>query len=131
MEASNPRIPVMKKPASLMEVGPNGNDLASQAVARHPVDDLQRHLVANPFQNMEYVRSVYGSGLAMRLATEQKIAMEQERAGTNLPSANMYREICSGQDVQLDFGDFLSLPEYRPDAKKVNHHRIMESQLGM
>ena len=125
MEASNPQIPVMKQPASLMEVGPNGNDLASHAVARHPVDDLQRAPVGQ--HSIQYVRSVYGSGLAMRLATEQKIAMEQERTG----GSSLFREICTGKDVQLDFADFLSLPEYRPDVQKISHHKIMESQLGM
>lgn len=125
------RIPIVTKPASMMEVGPNGNNLASVAASRHPVDDLQRKLDVNPFQNLEYVRHVYGSGLAMRLATEQKVALEQERGAAGLPSSGLYRDIVTGNDVKLDFADFLSLPEYRPDVATISPHATMERRLGM
>ena len=35
-------IPVMNKPADMMEVGPNGNNLQAAARKRHPVEVLQR-----------------------------------------------------------------------------------------
>ena len=124
------RIPEMHRPASLMETGLNGNNLAAQATARHPVDDMQRRRATNPFESLEYVRSVYGSGLAMRLATEQKIANQQDELSP-LMTTNLYREIVTGNDVQLDFGDFLSLPEHRPDMVKETPHAFMERKLGM
>jgi Proteasome maturation factor UMP1 len=125
-------IPIMNKPASLMEVGPNGNNLAAAAASRHPVDDLQRTMQQNPFCNLDYVRHVYGSGLAMRLATEQKIAAQHEQRGAaGIPNSGLYRDIVAGRDVQLDFADFLSLPENRPDVMKSNPHAVMERQLGM
>lgn len=137
----SPSIPVMKKPVSSMEVGPNGNNLAASATSRHPVDDLQRRVRlqgltgssnGNPFQNLEHVRRMYGSGLAMRLATGQKLAVEQDRsAPAGLPSSGLYREIVTGQDVQLDFTDFLSLPEFQPEITKENPHKYMEQHLGM
>ena len=124
------RIPEMHKPASLMETGVNGNNLAAQAAARHPVDNLQRQQQANPFGSLEYVRTVYGSGLAMRLATEQKIAAQQDDL-TPLSTTNLYREIVTGADVQLEFGDYLSLAEHRTDMVKETPHAFMERKLGM
>jgi hypothetical protein len=35
-------IPVMNKPVNMMEVGPNGNNLAASAMRRHPVEELQQ-----------------------------------------------------------------------------------------
>lgn len=125
------RIPMMNKPASLMEAGPNANNLAASAATRHPVDDLQRTMQANPFLDLEFVRHVYGSGLAMRLATEQKIALQQDRGAMGLPSSGLYRDIVTGNDVKMDFADFLSLPSYRPDLSRESPHAAMERQLGM
>lgn len=125
-----PRIPEMHQPASLMERGLNSNNLAAHATARHPVDDMQRRRQTNPFESLEYVRHVYGSGLAMRLATEQKIANQFDDL-TPLATTNLYREIVTGTDMQLDFGDFLSLPEHRPDMVKETPHAFMERKLGM
>jgi hypothetical protein len=132
-----PRIPEMTQPASLLEHGPNGHNLAAQATARHPVDDLQRSAGGQQQQpNLAYVRAVYGSGLAMRLATEQKIAAQQEALAPPMMATNhtnLYREIVSGQDVQLGFEDFLSLPQHQPhySNKDSSPHAWMERQLGM
>jgi len=125
-----PSIPA--QPEHKFEDGPNSNNFAATAVGRHPVDDLQRTINENPFQNLEYVRHVYGSALAMRLATEQKIAGEQHIPGSvPIARANLYKEVVSGQDVQLDFSDFLSLPQNCPDAVEKMPHSVMEAHLGM
>lgn len=124
-------IPLMNKPANLMELGPNGNNLAAAAQSAHPVDAMQRRSVGSKTSHLEHVRHVYGSGLAMVLATEQKIAIQQERMAHGLPSSNLYRDIVSGTDVQLDFSDFLTLPENQPGLPKENPHKVMEYQLGM
>lgn len=122
-------IPVMQKPASLMEVGPNGNNLAAAAASQHPVDHLQQRMVQH--NSIEYASHMYGSGLAMRLATEQRLAADFNRGAMGLPQSNMYRDIVTGNDTKLDFADFLSLPEYRPDVSKANPHAVMEHQLRM
>jgi hypothetical protein len=125
-------IPVMSQAASLMHVGPNGNNLAATAQSRHPVDQLQRHNSNN--NNADYqssVRHMYGSGLAMTLATERAIAMAQERGAAGLPSSGLYADIVSGNDGKLDFADFLNRAEYRPDLPKENPHLAMERQLRM
>lgn len=88
---------------------------------------------AQPFGNLEFVRHVYGSGLAMRLATEQKIAREQQimARAPGFDSSNVFGEIVSGKDTTIDFQDFLSLPENRPTDPLENPHLVMERTLGM
>lgn len=83
--------------------------------------------------NLNFVRSVYGSGLAMRLATEQKIAREQnlEARAPGLESSNLFGEIVSGRDTTIDFADYLSLPQNRPMVVKENPHAVIEHRLGM
>lgn len=121
------QIPMMNKPVSMMEYGPNSQNLAAAAAARHPVDQLQR--TTAPAVDLDYVRHVYGSGLAMRLATEHKIAAQQD--GGPLASTNIYRDVVSGNDLKLDFGDYLSLPEHRPDVARENLHLSAERKLGL
>jgi len=130
---STPTIPMMDRPLSMMEVGPNGNNLAARAQARHPIDEMQRATSApGKFQDLAFVRHVYGSGLAMRLATEQKIAaQEMMSTAPGIRSAGLYGDIVTGNDTKFTFRDYLSLPEYRPDVKKQNLHVALERQLGM
>ena len=42
MASESNSIPVMYKPANMMEAGPNGNSLQSAAARSHPVDMMQR-----------------------------------------------------------------------------------------
>ena len=132
------QIPVMQRPVSLMEHGPNSQNLAAMAQARHPVDQMQRREQQQPSGgvDLDFVRHVYGSGLAMRLTTEQKIAVQQEQAslvplhhGSN--SGSLYREIVTGQDMKLDFADYLSLPEHQPEMPRENLHLAAERKLGL
>lgn len=130
MDDETTQIPLMQQPASLMQVGPNGNNLAASAAARHPVDQLQQQMEQHT--SVDFARHVYGSGLAMRLATEKKLAVQSTLAGAaGLPQSNLYSDIVTGNDTKLDFRDFLSLPEYRPDVTKENPHAVMEHQLRL
>jgi Proteasome maturation factor UMP1 len=138
---SSETIPVMKQPVSMMETGANGTNLASAATARHPVDLLQRQTVGmHPYRNIGFARHVYGSGLAMVLATEQKIANDERqqnqliglyRGGAASGYNSVYGDIVTGQDVNIEFTDYLSMPEYQPDLPKQSPHSNMERALGM
>merc|ERR1712070_1208569 len=111
-----------------MEVGPNGQHLAARAAARHPVDQMQRS-IRHPYRDLTFARRVYGSGLAMTLATEQKNAAHESHS-LGLPSSGVYSDIVMGNDVKIDFSDFLSLPENRPDIKVETLHTTMNDSLG-
>lgn len=123
-------MPVLKEAKVDLLSGANSNNLAASTLSRHPVDDLQRKLHANPFEDLQAVRHIYGTGLAMRLATERKIAAQEENEA-GLPSAGLYRDIVTGNDTRIDFKDFLSLPEHRPDATVESPHMRLEHKLGM
>jgi Proteasome maturation factor UMP1 len=145
-------IPRLSKPVSVMDAGLNADRLSHSAAAKHPVLNLQ-HQVNDPYRDLATVRHVYGSALAMILATERSTAMQQAQmnqfhgrgnVGTSsalpLASASLYGEITQGNDVDLQFEDFLGLPQDRPDMasasggggpSSVLPHTSMERQLGM
>jgi Proteasome maturation factor UMP1 len=122
----------MNLPVNLMEAGPNGNNLAVSASENHPVDDLQRR--RSIYDDLDDVRRIYGSGLAMRLATERQMA---SKVGGRLPgmdnvdSSNIMLETLLGTDTTLEFQDFLSRPEQLPVARVTSPHKAMEQKLGL
>mmetsp|Transcript_6375 Transcript_6375/g.10574 ORF Transcript_6375/g.10574 Transcript_6375/m.10574 type:complete len:132 (-) Transcript_6375:412-807(-) len=127
-------IPIVQEPVKTMETGPNGHSLATAATQRHHVDDLQRRSAL--YDDLVDVRRIYGSGLAMRLATERQMA---SKVGGRLPgmesvsvdSSNILLETLLGTDTKLDFGDVLSRPEHMPVARVNSPHVAMEHRLGL
>jgi hypothetical protein len=84
----------------------------------------------------EEVRRLYGSGFAMKLATERRIAnqMTVGSIGGGIPSQNnVMGDILSGKDMHIGFEDTLGLPEFRPIINKMHEdpHMMMENKLGM
>lgn len=84
----------------------------------------------------EEVRRLYGSGFAMKLATERRIANQMtvgSIAGGIPSSNNVMGDILSGRDMQIGFEDTLGLPEFRPIINKMQEdpHMMMERKLGM
>ena len=82
----------------------------------------------------EEVRNLYGSGFAMKLATERRMA---QQLGSNdvagIPGSNMMMDILTGDDMKVEFEDILNLPEHRPNFVKHQEdpHAMMERKLGM
>ena len=84
----------------------------------------------------EEVRRLYGSGFAMKLATERRLASQMTvgSIGGGIPSSNnVMGDIISGRDMHIGFEDTLGLPEYRPVMNKTHEdpHMVMERKLGM
>eukprot|EP00540_Astrosyne_radiata_P022369 CAMPEP_0116864862 /NCGR_PEP_ID=MMETSP0418-20121206/25061_1 /TAXON_ID=1158023 /ORGANISM="Astrosyne radiata, Strain 13vi08-1A" /LENGTH=133 /DNA_ID=CAMNT_0004500137 /DNA_START=145 /DNA_END=546 /DNA_ORIENTATION=+ len=129
-------IPVMTKPVNYMEVGPNGNNLAAAAVKRHPVDTLQQQQQQQSHEDFEQVRLVYGSGLAMRLATERQLGRQ---LGGRLPGmegaygerSNVMLETLMGTDTTLSFEDYMMRPEDQPVASVPDPHTAMARKLNL
>lgn len=128
------QIPVIRTPVNMMEEGPNSNNLASQGLQRHPVDEMQRAQQSNRFDDLEDVRRIYGSALAMRLATERQMAMN---VGGRLPGmdalggpSNVMFETVMGTSTYIDFADFIGRPEDMPISSVKNPHAAMETKLG-
>lgn len=139
---------MMRSPAHAMSCGPNGDNLAAQARQIHPVDRMQRSSAAvgssSPL-DLDAIRRLYGSALAMRLSTERRLA---SGVGGRLPGMDAAPEshamldALTGDDLTLDFGDYLNLPEHRPDdalGKRAGNgpvvdagpHAAMEARLGL
>lgn len=118
----------------MMQAGPNGLNFAAAASQNHFVDDLQRR--SSVYEDIDCVRRIYGSGLAMRLATERQMA---SKVGGRLPgmegaivdSSNIALETLLGTDTKLDFQDVLSRPEHLPIATVKSPHQAMEQKLGL
>jgi hypothetical protein len=79
----------------------------------------------------EDVRRLYGSGFALTLSAERRMAQEMGGRGVvGLPSSNRMHDILSGDDMKIGFEDILSLPENRPLFVKQQEdpHAAMESK---
>lgn len=124
-------IPMMRSPANQMETGPNGNNLAAAATQNHPVDSIQRSGAARGFLDLDGVRRLYGSGLAMRLATERQLASQTATRLPGMPESNLDMEIVTGNDVMLDFEDVLGRPEDAPIAFVKDSHSAMQRKMGL
>ena len=84
----------------------------------------------------EEMRRLYGSGFAMKIATERRIANQLSvgSIGGGIPSSNnVMSDILSGRDMHIGFEDTLGLPEHRPIINKMHDdpHMMMERKLGM
>jgi len=125
-----PKIPIIKKPVSLMETGPSGSNFAVAAAERHPVDTMQRQGMtgSNPYKDLSFIRSMYGSGMAMELAAERQMARQEKAMGLS-QIGSIYEDIVSGTDTSVQFADFMSLPDNRPELPKSVLHVSMERQL--
>ena len=123
-------IPVMRSPVNQMESGPNGSNLAAQATVKHPVDNIQRS-GARGFLDLDGVRRLYGSGLAMRLATERQLASQAGGRLPGMPESKLALDTVTGNDVMIDFGDVLGRPEDAPVAFVKDPHTAMQRKLGL
>ncbi|KAL7542470.1 hypothetical protein ACHAXR_011807 [Thalassiosira sp. AJA248-18] len=136
----------MRKPTDEMSTGLNSSNLAAAALQRHPIDRMQKANAGNGSTqsplDLDAIRRLYGSGLAMRLATERQMAL---KVGGRLPGLDAHPdsramfETLTGDDTAIGFGDFLNLKRNRPEAARefgagaVEEvpHNVMESRLGL
>ncbi|KAJ1459006.1 hypothetical protein M885DRAFT_512142 [Pelagophyceae sp. CCMP2097] len=95
---------------------------------RHP---LEARVKQNEREAKLYdARVMYGSALAMRLASEDAMACEVGRL-PGLPSSNVMFETVRGIDEQISFADILNIPQHAPEAPRVSIHALAERQFGI
>jgi Proteasome maturation factor UMP1 len=125
----SPKIPVVSMHKSASESGLNVGNLAIAAAERHPVDVMQRSgPTTNPYQDLNFVRSVYGSGIAMEMAAERQLARAENDLGMS-KIGGLYEDIVTGNQSNLQFSDFMSLPDNRSELPKSVFHLSMDRQL--
>jgi hypothetical protein len=87
--------------------------------------------------DMDGVRRLYGSAFAMRLASERSYAAQ---AGGRLPgmdanpSSNIVMDTITGDDISMDFTDYLNVQQNRPEplrSTRYGVHSAMETRLGL
>mmetsp|Transcript_38865 Transcript_38865/g.94099 ORF Transcript_38865/g.94099 Transcript_38865/m.94099 type:complete len:147 (+) Transcript_38865:146-586(+) len=140
-------IPVMNKPVNAMDAGANAGNLAAAALKRHPMEEQQQR---NAMQRVSFVetneeeeiRRLYGSGFAMKLATERRLAQNMMAGSisvgggtvlSNASTSNLMTDILTGRDQRIGFEDTLGLPEFRPTFNRAQEdpHLAMEQTLRL
>lgn len=92
--------------------------------------------------DLDAIRRLYGSGLAMRLATERKMAQNvggrlMGHGMNNGGAKNVMYEAVTGDDMTIQFGDYLNLEQNRPivglegNDSNVGVHTAMERKFGL
>jgi Proteasome maturation factor UMP1 len=136
MDASTPKIPIYTKQDNALEADVNTGNYAVAVAERHPIDVLQQRTrsnviattTVNPYQDLNFVRSIYGSGLAMEMAAERQYVQKERNMGMH-KIGNIYEDIVLGNDVTMQYTDFMSLPDHRIELPKSVFHISMDRQL--
>ena len=141
-------IPILKSPTDTLTHGLNSNNLAAQAVHSHPIDQMQRSSHASSHNSsssldLDSIRRLYGSALAMRLSTERHLA---STVGGRLPGLDAHvnskcmLDTLTGEDVSVEFGDYLNVVQERVESSLGGGggrkggdlpHGAMEVKLGL
>jgi len=82
--------------------------------------------------DLDMIRSIYGSGLAMRLATERRMACQVGGRILGSHESQVMYETVTGMDTTLDFSDFLGRPSDNPEGNALETaHTWMERKLQL
>lgn len=104
---SSRELPVYTGPVDHLRHG--FRSLESEFVAPHPVQRLQTASANSGawVRKLDTVRRIYGSHMAMRLATEKE-TFSRNRRLPGLESSNIALQTLMGTDETVDFQDFLN-----------------------
>ena len=126
----NGGLPVFSGASDHMRLGFRSLE-TEMGVAQHPVRAIQKKSDSSLWSSkLDQVRRVYGSSLAMRLATEKQIFDRSHRLG-DLESSKIMRDTMIGMDDKIQFEDVLNIPSERVDIPKLSIHSQMEIKLGL
>lgn len=97
----------------------------------HEVSPLAQHLKQSDEHSeaLERARVMFGSGLAMRLASEEAMASEVARL-PGLPSSLVMKETVCGDIDRIDFSH-LNVPADKPVAPRLSLHERAEAKFGI
>eukprot|EP01035_Chromulina_nebulosa_P024060 gene24060-31250_t len=120
-------LPMLSAPVDQMRVGINTME-GSYGSSQH---NLQKQLSDDRswIRKLESTRRVYGSHMAMRLATEREIFGKSQLG--DLRCSRIGLLTMQGMDERIGFEDFLNDPLQRPEMPMLTVHSQMEVQLGI
>lgn len=96
--------------------------------------DFSAHDSTTETFDLDAVRRLYGSGLAMTLMTERRLAAA---AGGRLPGmdatpdCHAMLDTVTGNDMKMGFEDVLNRAEFRPEEQFRSVHAKIESQFNL
>lgn len=116
-------LPIAQGPSNLLQDG--FQSLEAQMNAPHPVQSIESRAESSDLrERLQRVRSIYGSHLAMRLATEKDMFSRPRRL-PGLQSSRASLEVVMGTENRIEFSDYLNDPKNRPDAPRVDLHDVI------
>lgn len=117
-------LPIAAGPSDLMRHG--FSSLEAKLNAPHPVQEIESRAEALDMRaKLKRVRAIYGSHMAMRIATEKAVFSRPRRLpGLHQSSAGL--DIVMGRENTIEFSDYLNDPRERADLPKVNFHDVVE-----
>lgn len=116
-------LPIAQGPTDHLRDG--FSSLESKLNAPHPVQAIQSRAESLDLrERLQRVRSIYGSHMAMRLATEKEV-LSRPRRLPGLPYSKAGLEVVMGTENRIEFSDYLNDPRNRPEAPKVDLHDMI------
>ena len=103
MEANG--LPLYSGPINHLRHG--FRSLETDLSAKHPIQSMQKANNSGWVSKLDTVRKIYGSHLAMQLATERETFSRMRRL-PGLESSNIALQTMMGTDESIDFCDFLN-----------------------
>ena len=129
MERMGAGLPITSGPHDVLRAG--FRSLEHETRAPHPVAGLQRSLRDAEWEGrLDMVRRIYGSHLAMRLATE-KLACSRLQRQPGLEASNVNLDTVLGTQTKIGFEDFLNPPTMRPVAPVADLYTASENHAGI
>ena len=123
-------MPMYKGSADTLLTGFSSLESA-YGVTAHPLKKIVGSFTdAQHSDKLNETRRIYGSHMAMRLATE-KAVFGRPRRMVGLESSSIGRDTLLGEDLQIGFENFLDQPKNREDLPKLTIHSQMEAKLGI
>jgi hypothetical protein len=137
-----PSIPQLNqsRPHSTLSAGLNSLNLASQAAPNHPLDTISSSVHsqiygAGGIVDLDQVKRIYGSALAMQLKTEiehvASVGSSRMPGLDSQPQRNVLLDSLTGGDLRIGFEDVLNRKETRVEGPRVVLHEAMEVKFGL
>mmetsp|Transcript_22966 Transcript_22966/g.38878 ORF Transcript_22966/g.38878 Transcript_22966/m.38878 type:complete len:129 (+) Transcript_22966:93-479(+) len=127
MDASG--LPFQSAPVDHLRCGFSSFETAQSSL--HPIQTFEKSRVNNEWgEKLMNAKNMYGTHMAMRLATERQQFTRDHRL-FGLPSSRIGLDSVTGEGIQIEYSDFLNDPHMRPEAPKVTLHDVMEVKLNL
>ena len=121
-------IPILNGPADHLRHGFNSLDYEARSC--HPLANAAKRDEEEWIAKLDNVRRMYGSHMAMRLATERQTFNRNNRM-PGLRTSSIHHDILMGTDTVIDFKDYLNDPMTRTEGLPLPIQDIMENKLNI